>query len=154
MSESGMNDVIYSPYPIGYVHDIKLMEESIRKRIQVPLTQVNWERAFALWDGSKVVGHVDLRGGSIETNMHRCRLGIGMDKAIRGQGFGGQLMQTALEWAQKQVFLDYVDLYVFQHNIQAMKLYEKMGFEYVGIQKDIFRIAGEIVNDVHMEFKL
>jgi ribosomal protein S18 acetylase RimI-like enzyme len=154
MSESGMNDIIYTPYPIGYVHDEKIIEENTRKRLQTPLTSVNWERAFVAWDGDKIVAHLDLRGGSIESNMHRCRLGIGMDKELRGQGLGKELMQTAIDWAQKQLFLDYIDLYVFQHNTPAMKLYEKMGFEYVGIQKDIFRVGGEIINDVSMEYKL
>ncbi len=114
-----------------------------------PLSEPGWQRWFlAFADNGNVVGHgnvvgnVDLKGGGLRAGLHRCELGIGIERPYRGAGLGQRLMETAIGFALEAESLAWIDLSVFVHNSAARALYKKLGFVEVGTIVDRFRIAG------------
>lgn len=112
--------------------------------------EVGWERTWGLVEGDRIVGHVELHGGKLPGELHRCTLGIGLEVGHRRRGFGRRLLGAAVDWARGQARLAWVDLGVFAHNHAARALYDKAGFREVGRVQDRFRVAGAVVDDIHM----
>jgi RimJ/RimL family protein N-acetyltransferase len=120
-----------------------------------PLHEPLWGRAFLLWAGESIVGHIELRGGRIQAEMHRATLGMGIARAFIGQGHGRRLIETAVAWAREEARLAWIDLGVFAHNERARQLYQRFGFVELGVRQDAFRIdAGIAVTDIHMSLDL
>lgn len=120
-----------------------------------PLQEPLWGRAFLLWADESVVGHIELRGGRIQAEMHRATLGMGIARAFIGQGHGRRLIETAVAWACEEAKLAWIDLGVFAHNERARRLYQRFGFVELGAREDAFRIdAGIAVTDIHMSLDL
>ena len=83
---------------------------------------------IAVDDGS-VVGWCDASPFSFEGMQHVRRLGIGLLKPYRGQGWGGKLLHEVLRALfRNDTNISRVELDVFASNEAAIKLYEKIGF--------------------------
>jgi ribosomal protein S18 acetylase RimI-like enzyme len=121
----------------------------------LPLTEPTWRRAFVLVaaDGT-FVGHADLKGDRFVAGLHRCELGIGIERPYRRLGFGRRLLEHALDFARAAGTIEWVDLYVFGHNVTARALYESLGFRETGTVRDRFRIGGRAIDDVGMALKI
>ncbi len=114
-----------------------------------------WGRTWLLFDGPRVVGHAELRGGRVLAEMHRATLGMGLLRAFTGQGHGRRLLESLVRWARGDAGLDWIDLGVFSGNAPARKLYERMGFVTLGVREDAFHIdAGAAIDDVLMVLRL
>ena len=112
-----------------------------------------WEICFGLWIDGVVRGHLEMRGGSIPTEMHRASLGMGIERPYRRRGWGRQLLQTAIAWARDRG-LAWLDLGVFTDNTPAYALYVRAGFVEIGVTPDRFRIDGQTVDDRSMVLRL
>ncbi len=122
---------------------------------RLELDELRWQRWFvALTPEGQAIGHVELNGASLASALHRCRLGIGIERSHRGQGLGRRLMQQAIGFAAAQPSLDWIDLRVFAHNDSARGLYRSLGFEELGLVRDQFRVAGSFIDDVRMTLAL
>lgn len=119
------------------------------------LTEPKWRRGFAVVteDGS-IVGHAELKGDEFRAGLHRCELGIGIERPYRRMGFGRQLLASAIELARATQTIEWIDLLVFGHNVAARALYRNMGFREVGTVADRFRIGGRSIDDVIMTLKI
>ncbi len=170
MRENGDNGLVFAPIESGTGFDdpsaLQLRMKHWKDAIRRPVNRTDWLRVWVvrnpavserdrdrLPDGG-IVGHVDLRGGTLPSELHRCKLGIGVYTPFRGHGVGKQLLEAALEWARSQQELAWVDLAVFGHNLAARKLYDNKGFVVVGETTDRFRVHGASVDDVQMTLKL
>lgn len=123
------------------------------REIKEPL----WGRAWLLWaeEPRRVVGHIELVGGRVSSELHRAVLAMGMLRAYTGKGIGARLMDTALSWARSETKILWVDLGVFANNKPARKLYKRMGFVELGFRRDAFRLEdGVSVDDIQMTLRL
>ncbi len=122
------------------------------RRLLLPLDSPGWQRVFAAFvdGGTRIVGHVDITGEVLRTAMHRCELGIGIERSHRGRGLGRRLMQQAIDFARQAESIGWLDLKVFAHNTPARALYRSLGFREVGTVRDRFRIDGTSIDDVMM----
>lgn len=66
---------------------------------------------------------------------------IYLEKTHRGQGFGKQILQD-FEIELKKKNVDTIKLYVFAHNIAALKLYNAMGYLIETTYSDAEKIIG------------
>jgi RimJ/RimL family protein N-acetyltransferase len=153
MAESGRAG---SPhFALSRVWSIGEVRSSFVDRLAKAMDEPLWGRAWLLLDGSRVVGHLELRGGRVPAEMHRATLGMGILRAYTRQGHGGRLVETAVQWARDQAGLRWIDLGVFSNNEPARKLYARMGFVEVGTRRDAFRLdAGPVIDDVLMALAL
>ena len=119
--------------------------------LERPLTGRGWQRWFlAFADDGEIVGHVNLKGAGLKSALHRCELGIGIERPYRGRGLGKRLMAAAIDFALGSQTLAWIDLGVFAHNVAARALYRQLGFVEVGILADRFRVEGTSIDDVVM----
>jgi RimJ/RimL family protein N-acetyltransferase len=102
-----------------------------------------------------IVGHIELRGGRIGSELHRVTVGMGMLRAYVQKGHGRRLLETALAWAREQPQITWVDLGVFADNLPAIKLYERCGFAREHVRKDAFRHeSGVSIDDIFMTLRI
>lgn len=117
------------------------------------LDEPGWIRVLGAWDGDRLVGHADLRGGAHVSDLHRCTLGLGLQLGYRGQGVGRRLMDEVIGWA-RGAGLAWMDLAVFDGNAPALALYRALGFVEVGRVHDRYRVEGASLTDIAMTLAL
>ena len=125
-----------------------------RAALTLPVTTPGWQRCFVARVDGRAVGHVDLKGGTLKVQLHRCELGIGIEAPYRRAGLGRRLMESAIDLCRRERSLDWLDLRVFAHNTQALALYKVLGFQEVGIIEDCMRIDGQSIDDVLMTLRV
>lgn len=146
-AESGRGDVHFMPFEPDDPAGPQGLDASA---LELPLFVTGWQRWFVACAGIKIVGHVNLKGAGLKTQLHRCELGLGIERGHRGEGLGRRLAQTAIDFAREAPTLAWLDLRVFGHNRPARALYASLGFREVGRLDDCFRIEGRQVDDVLM----
>ena len=148
-AESGRDgDVYFMPYEPDAQDRPRGVDAAA---LDVDLETPGWQRCWVARDeDSRIVGHVDLKGGHLPTMLHRCELGIGLERPWRAQGLGRRLMQVAIDFCQSTDSIRWLDLRVFAHNTGARRLYEDLGFMQIGYVRDLCRIEGHSVDDVLM----
>lgn len=122
--------------------------ESIKDFIHT--AEVNdFAQYFAL-DGGIVIGWCDIIPKNQEGFTHVGNLGIGLLAEYRHKGIGSVLLQKALEHAKERNNLEKVELEVFESNINAIRLYEKFGFQHEGKRINSRKLDGKYDNIVLM----
>lgn len=133
-------------YPEEISLDIELMKKNLSSIEKSPKDFT----VTAFLDG-KVIGDAGIT--TIRNHMkycHRAYFGISILKEYCNQGLGKYMLEIALEQSKKNGF-EQVELGVFEDNIRAIKLYEKCGFEKVGIQPRAYKLKdGTYRNEIQM----
>jgi RimJ/RimL family protein N-acetyltransferase len=97
-------------------------------------------------DEGRIVGGMGFWGYQSEFVKHSAGIGMSIQKEFCGTGLGTEMMKYMLVQA-KQMGFRRVELTVRTFNEAGIKLYEKVGFERVGLLKDAAFIDGEYVNE-------
>ncbi len=97
----------------------------------------------------KIVGTLTVQRGIYRKNRHTANLGIAVKSGFRGIGIGTGMIRHAIKWSARQGIMK-LNLDVFYSNIEAIKLYEKMGFITEGRRRKQFLVNDEYVDDVMM----
>jgi RimJ/RimL family protein N-acetyltransferase len=95
-------------------------------------------------DDARVVGALQMKGGgSVD-------IGMFVDPAMRGRGIGTALLDAAIAWARKTGVYK-ITLKVWPHNVGAIRLYARFGFEREAyLRRQYRRNSGEIWDCVIM----
>lgn len=152
--ESGTGgDIIFRPRSVSEPVDARAIKErhltTWGRRVGEPL----WARTWGVFDGDDLVGHADLHGGALRSELHRATVGIGIERRARRQGWGRALMETLIAFGRAQG-LAWIDLGVFANNAPARALYRSLGFVELGLTRDRFRVDGQSIDDVVMTLAL
>lgn len=81
---------------------------------------------------------------------HHGDFGISVDEAWRGRGVGTALIGVLLEWARAHPTIEKVCLGVFENNVAARRLYERLGFKVEGRREKFFKMPSGYVDDLMM----
>ena len=93
----------------------------------------------AIDDAGKVIGHIILRYPDSSKTV--IRLGfIIIDNQLRGKGYGKQMLELAIQKAQRDYKVQKITLGVFDNNPSAIRCYESVGFTVTGT--DTYLIDG------------
>ena len=153
-AESGRDgQPLFMPFDVPPDYHAPDRRARVISRWETPVGQPNWLVNWAIFDGARIVAHIDLDGAQIASQQHRATLGIGVEQAYQRRGYGTRLMDVAISFAQAEA-LAWLDLYVFAHNTRAIALYRKFGFVETGRRADCFRVQGTSVEDVWMSLRL
>jgi ribosomal protein S18 acetylase RimI-like enzyme len=102
----------------------------------------------------KIIGNLLLTKIPLETASHRRSInGISVEEEYRGRGLSKELLNYCIQFS-KNIGVEYLDLGVFTENKNAIKLYEKFGFEQVALIEDEFRVNGKKLDSIQMCLKL
>lgn len=155
-TESGRDgDLIFSPNEKPWDLPFEEFTKEKKEKWSKNTNQVGWERVWIITDADGVYGDLKLvHLPALESCLHRATLMMGIERSHRKRGFGSKLMSTAIAWAKQQPTLAWLQLFVFDHNLPAKKLYGKFGFEQQGVVPDMFRVFGNQISDVTMALKL
>lgn len=104
--------------------------ESSKGFIQM-IVQNNFAQYYAVVE-NQVIGWCDIIPKSFEGLSHVGNLGMGLLPEYRGQGIGAQLFEMTQNHAKVFNHIEKLELEVFESNIHAIKLYEKLGFVFEG----------------------
>lgn len=96
---------------------------------------------ISAYDGSRIVGNLGIFPAAGEFCHHSAKLGMGLIKEFHSQGLGTALMRYAIE-TSRAIGFNRLELSVRTYNEAGIRLYEKSGFERVGLLKNVVFIDG------------
>ena len=125
-------------------------EEQERKWIQDHLDGPDKLIILAEVSGA-VIGCLTFENGSFRRIAHRGSLAISIREHWRGQGIGTVMLQTLIDWAEANPLIEKIGLSVFATNVDAIRLYKRLGFLEEGCQpREIKLGSGEYTDHVLM----
>jgi RimJ/RimL family protein N-acetyltransferase len=107
---------------------------------------------FVVLDDAQVVGWCDILPNTRKTvQLHCGTLGMGLLPSYRGRGIGRALIRRTMD-AALAFGLTRIELTVRESNVNAIALYEAVGFETEGLHRNAVRIEGRYDNVISMAF--
>ncbi len=129
----------YLPHTAGQV------EEFVRRHADsttdIPL-------AIAAREGDRLVGVCGVHG--IDTRHRHAWLGITVGKEHWGKGYGKEAMELLLRLGFQTLNLHRLSLQVYSFNERAVRLYERLGFQHEGRQRQDFFLDGVYHDTLNM----
>lgn len=121
------------------------------------IENINTSKTSALFVG-KIDGEI-VCVGSIQTPnreriSHQSEIALSVKKACWNTGVGTALMKTLIDFAKETKTIEIIHLGVKSDNVNAIRLYKKMGFEEIGLFKKFFKINGTYGDEVLMNLYL
>ncbi|MCF7865082.1 MAG: GNAT family N-acetyltransferase [Candidatus Pacebacteria bacterium] len=104
---------------------------------------------FLAYVDDQAVGYMSLSGETAERVRHVRTITVAVSKKYWRKGIGLKLMKKGITWA-KANNIHKIHLWVWQNNTGAKLLYERLGFEIEGIQKDAGFINNKYVDRTMM----
>ena len=103
-------------------------------------------------DNEKIVGCASL--SRLPRRMkHRGDFAVSVAKEYWNQSIGSMLLCRILDFAKENAF-EIIDLQVRSDNLKAIHLYEKYGFQKIGVHPAFFKINGEDISFDYMCLKI
>lgn len=81
---------------------------------------------------------------------HTCEVAISVKKKFWNIGVGKNMLSELIEFAKNTNIITVIHLGVRADNENAIKLYEKLGFEKIGVYKNFFKINGNYYDEILM----
>jgi RimJ/RimL family protein N-acetyltransferase len=85
---------------------------------------------------------------------HNSEIAISVKKDCWSKGIGSATMMELIKFAKEHVTIKNISLGVKASNINAMSMYEKFGFQKIGIHKNYFNINGNFDDEILMDLYL
>ena len=126
--------------------------DSLRKRIQHTILQSH-EAIFVADVDGVLIGYASIMGGHLSRTAHKASIVMGVLPQHGGKGVGTQLFTEMLKWA-RQSNLHRLELTVMTHNVPAIALYRKFGFQIEGTNRASLKVDGSYVDEYVMSLLL
>lgn len=89
------------------------------------------------------IGVISLEEIPARHHQHRgSEIAVNVVKEYRGQGYGTEAIEWALEWGFEYAGLHRIGIVAFAYNAGAVRLYERMGFAREGVKRDCIYSKG------------
>ena len=118
---------------------------SEEKRIILNFLQDKKSMMFVARHNGKIFGLAAYRSMPRRFS-HRADIGISILKDYWGNKIATRLIETMLDFAQNVARSKVISLEVATDNIRAIRLYEKFGFEKIGLFKKYFKVGDEFLD--------
>ena len=121
------------------------------------IANINESEKSALFVGKiseEIVCVGSVQSPNRERISHQCEIAISVKRQFWNMGIGTELMQTMIDFAKQTNQIEIIHLGVRSDNINAIKLYKKMGFHEIGLYRKFFKINGEYADEILMNLYL
>lgn len=115
------------------------------ERIILNFLQDKKSMMFVARHNGKIVGLAAYRSMPRRFS-HRADIGISILKDYWGNKIATRLIETMLDFAKNVARSKVISLEVATDNIRAIRLYEKFGFEKIGLFKKYFKVGDEFLD--------
>ena len=156
ISDNGKNSTpLFLPISREDLELPKTIIDSFRNGQSTPVNELGWRRVLiAVNKKDEIVGHIDLKSPHQSYTHHRAVMGMGVHRDYRKKGLGHLLIESIVSWAKQKTTIERIDLWVLSENSQAIRLYERSGFQKIGTVEDMFRIDGDSHDYIMMTKKI
>ena len=152
LAESGTYGIHWLPYDPA---TLPAPPRAGQKAILLSPTEPGWQRWFGLFNGDDdIVGHLSLKGSRLNRTLHRCELGMGLERPFIQRGYGAQLLDIAIREARQVPSIDWLDLRVLSCNAPVYDMYVRKGFTETCRIDDFCRIDEQPVADIMMSLSV
>lgn len=107
------------------------------------------ETILGVYDNEDLIGFISLLRRNANRAKHSAYIVIGILSSHTGKGIGKRLFMEGEKWAIRHN-VTRLELTVMVHNINAIKLYEKVGFIKEGIKKNSLFIDEKYIDEYYM----
>lgn len=130
--------------------ELSFNQSNSQEKISNYKSNENWLYLVAEFEGS-VVGFCEISNGYFNKTKHCADFSVFIHKNFRSLGIGQILLNSLLDWAEKNPNLLKVTLAVFSTNERAISLYKKLGFQVEGnCPKDMKLPNGDFIDSILM----
>ncbi len=102
----------------------------------------------------EVASVISLTAPMRERIAHTCEIAVSVKKKFWNMGVGTSILKEVIEFARNTNIITVIHLGVRADNKNAIKLYEKLGFEKIGLYKNFFKIDGNYYDEILMNLYL
>ncbi|MCR5459586.1 MAG: GNAT family N-acetyltransferase [Acetatifactor sp.] len=103
----------------------------------------------AMNESDEIVGYLWAQRERLNRNAHVAYIVIGILRDYRHQGIGTEFFRLLDEWAKKKGLVR-LELTVECVNANAVKLYQKCGFQIEGTREKSMKVDGEFIDEYYM----
>lgn len=136
--------------PPGYFDKFPVEEE---EKILKDFSMSSSKFMVSAFYENQIIGNLGVFGSVGDFLKHNARIGMGLEKKFFGLGLGSALLVHALAEAKRSHF-HRIELTVRTFNEAGIKLYEKVGFERVGLLKHAAFIDGNYCDEYSYQLLL
>lgn len=151
--EPGFNNLPSHPYGTEHIFDRHEYYQDYLKKFSTKIDHAGWGRTFVITYKNEVKAYLNFHNNS-QILPHTVCLGMGLEMELRGQKLGPKLLELGVEWIKENTKVQEIILYVFAHNLPAIKIYERAGFKIVHEIKNRFEIDGLNIDDLTMKLTI
>jgi RimJ/RimL family protein N-acetyltransferase len=108
---------------------------------------------FVAARGGDIIGSLDFAGHRKPQLAHGGEFGMAVAKPVRNQGIGTALLGALVSWAPEHGVAR-LELRVFANNPDAIRLYERHGFEREGRRRNALRLGPGFIDIIEMAKEL
>ena len=130
------------------------LEKQVSMTVESLIKHLDDLQIFLIYDDGHLVGEMNFQidpGHLFKKETGTAWIGIVIgESSARGKGVGPQAMKYLEEKIQEQG-LKRIELGVFEFNVNAIRLYQKMGYQEIGRIDDFTYWQGSMWQDIRME---
>lgn len=134
-------------------NEFRLTVEQEEKYIESMSENDNALMAIGIIEG-QIVSIAQIAAAPRQRIAHNGELAISIKKEYWSMGIGTEMMKLLIDFAKSTGVIKNISLGVKSDNEKGIKLYEKMGFEKVGIHRNFFNIDGKYFDEILMDLYL
>lgn len=101
-----------------------------------------------------IVSVAQISSNNIKRIVHNSEVFISVKKDYWGSGIGSAVMEEIINFGREHSTIKNISLGVKASNHNAIKLYEKSGFEKSGVHKNYFNINGNFDDEIIMDLNM
>lgn len=103
---------------------------------------------------NKIVSVAQISAPNRKRIEHNSEIAISVKKEYWGIGVGSAMMKELIQFAKEHISIKNISLGVRSINHNAIKLYEKYGFQKIGVHKHYFNVNGNYYDEILMDLQV
>lgn len=103
---------------------------------------------------NNIVSVAQISSNSRKRIVHNSEIAVSVKKYYWGSGIGSAVIEELINFGRNHSTIKNISLGVKASNHKAIKLYEKLGFEKIGVHKNYFNINGNFDDEIIMDLNM